>query len=699
MTKNLMFAVVLFSLALAGGCAKGGNGEGSGVAVSVTDAGSLNVFYVTQVEQFTATVTGTSNTAVTWTLTQGGTDCTNNAALCGSIDSTGKYTAPSTAPATPKITVTATSQADTTKSDAVTISVLAISVQLTPSPVNVGVGFTQQFTAVAIPDDAPQNFTWSIASCTSACGTIDTNGLYTAPPSVPSGKFTVQATSTLDPADGVANAKVTVVGSRLPSGTYAFRSAGFDATGAIAVSGSFVSNGNGTLQSGVEDELTTAGPVHRVINASTSSYTVKSNNQGTLTLNASGPASHTYTMVLDAGGDIGIIESTQDGTDSHGSGVIEPVTLTAFKDLTALNGAFVFGFSGVDLSGKRVGYAGLLPMDGNGGIAGGLLDTNDNAGGTNGTPLAVTGSYTMSNGVGTLSLTANNQTYTFALYGVSGTKSAATPLTLYAIATTFDAAHPALSGTVILQDSTQTYSNGALKGNTVVNLTGVDGTTGTNSNVALTLATTDGAGNISGTHDQNDAGTITGPAQSFGTGYTYSAAGCSNCGRYSVNLLGNPAANPPTPMQFILYASGANRGFLLEQSGTSSMSVMTGTMLPQKNEPGGLYTPSMITGTYAATTASSATTHVDPIADNLLLTWVNTGTCTAQCINGLQYDAANPAGVTLTGAYTLLGTGDGTVTLTAPVASYVIYATDPSHFEMIDVDKAVTNPSVIFAQQ
>jgi hypothetical protein len=55
--------------------------------------------------------------------------------------------------------------------------------------------------------------------------------------------------------------------------------------------------------------------------------------------------------------------------------------------------------------------------------------------------------------------------------------------------------------------------------------------------------------------------------------------------------------------------------------------------------------------------------------------------------------------VTLTGAYTLLGTGDGTVTLTAPVASYVIYATDPTHFEMIDVDKTVTNPSVIFAQQ
>jgi hypothetical protein len=698
MTKNLMFAVALLSLALAGGCAKGGNGTGSGVTVSVSDAGNLTVFYVTQVEQFTAAVTGTNNTAVTWTLTQGGTDCTNNPTLCGSIDSTVNYTAPSTAPATPKITVTATSQADTTKSDFLTISVLAISVQLTPSPVNVGAGLTQQFTAVAIPDDAPQNFTWSIASCASACGTIDANGLYTAPPSVPSGKFTVQATSTLDPADGVANAKVTVLSSRLPSGTYAFRSSGFDATGATAVVGSLMSGGNGTIQSGVVDQWTTAGPVSW--NNTAGTYTLNSNNQGTLTLTASGSISHTYTLVLDAAGDIGMIESTQSGTNPHGSGVIEPVTLSAFTNASALNGTFVFEFSGADLSGNRVGYAGLLPLDGNGGIAGGLLDTNDNGAGTNGTPLAVTGSYTMTNGVGTLTLNANSQTYIFALYGVSGTKSATTPLTLYAISTTtFDASHPALSGTIVLQDSTQTYDNSALKGNTVVNLTGVDGT---GSNVSLTLATTDGAGNISGTFDQNDAGAITGPAQSFGTGYKYSAAGCSNCGRYTVNLLGNAAANPPVPMQFILYASGANRGLLLDQSSTS---VMTGTMLPQKAEPGGLYTPSMITSTYAATTASSATTSVDPVADNLWLSWVNTGTCTAQCVNGSQYDAAHPAGVTLTGAYTLLGTGDGTVTLTTPLTtpvasySYVIYATDTSHFEMIDVDKTVTNASVIFAQQ
>jgi hypothetical protein len=51
-------------------------------------------------------------------------------------------------------------------------------------------------------------------------------------------------------------------------------------------------------------------------------------------------------------------------------------------------------------------------------------------------------------------------------------------------------------------------------------------------------------------------------------------------------------------------------------------------------------------------------------------------------------------------AYKLNGTGDGTITLTAPAAqSYVIYAIDVSHFLMMDVDKSNTQSSIIFAQQ
>lgn len=696
MTKKWVLAVALLSLAISMGCRNGLTGV-SKVKVVVSNPGNLSILYVTQVVQFTATVTGTGNTAVTWSLS--GTACPGAGNPCGTISSSGLYTAPPTAPNPGNLTVTATSQADSSVSDSSPVTVKQIAVLITPSPVNVGVGLKQQFVAVALPDDAPQTFDWTIAACPSnACGSVDANGLYTAPPSVTSDNFTVQATSKLDPANGVGNANVTTVGSRLPSGTYAFRLSGFNSSGATAVVGNFVSNGDGTIQGGVEDELTSGGPVPRVINAST--YSLNSNSQGTITLAPSGVSARKYTMVLDASGDIQMIDSTSDGTNPHGSGVIEPAILSKFKDKTSLNGTFVFEFAGVDLGGKRVAYAGLLPMDGNGGIAGGLLDTNDNGGGTNGTPLNVAGTYTMLNGVGTLSLTANSQTFKFALYGVAGTKSASNPLTLYAIATTFDAAHPAISGTMTLQDSTPTYSNGALKGTTVVNLTGAMDSNDTNTNVSLTLATTDGVGNISGTFDQNNGGTITGPAQAFGTGYKYSVAGCTNCGRYTVNLLGNPTANPPAPMQFIMYASGTNQGFLLDQSSTS---VLTGTMVQQSapKAQAGIFAASNIPGPYAAATTSSPTSGVDPITANLLLTWVNP----TQGVGGNQYDAGHaPPGQTVTGAYTLDSSGTGTFTLTAPSAeSFVIYAIDITHLLVMDVTGTAkggtATASIINAQQ
>jgi hypothetical protein len=695
MIKNCLFAMALLSLALAGGCAKGGNGLGNGISVAVSD-GNLAVFYVTQVVQFTATVTGTSNTAVTWSLS--GAACTGSGNPCGTIDANGKYTAPTTAPNPAQVTVTATSQADTTKSDFLTVPIKQITVQITPTPANVGVGLTQQFTAVVVPDDAPQTVTWTIANCPQGgCGTIDANtGLYTAPATVPSpATFSVQAAvpPTLDPS-GFNQDGVTVVKSRLVSSkAYAFQFSGFDQLGgATALAGSFLVAADGrTITSGVEDELTTAGPHHS--SSLTGLYTPASNNQGTITLNPSGTPSNTYTVVLDANGDFQMIESDGNG---KGSGIIEQVT-GKFKDQTSMLGSFVFGFSGVDyLTNNRTGSAAFLAMDGLGNIGTGFIDIND--GGTPSSAGDVTGIYSMTNGVGSMQLTsaALGKTFNFNLYGVAGQLSGNNPLTLFAISTDLIGNAPGVSGTVVFQDPKGApYNNATFKGTSLSSLTGVDITTGTNANVALTIATTDGSGNISGTFDQNNAGTITGPAQSFGTGYKYSPAGCTGCGRYTVNLLGNPTANPPVPMQFILYASGANRGFLLDQS---SKSVMTGTMnLQLKNHTFGA---SEIVGTYAAAVTSSGTSGVDPIAANLLLTWVNTGTCTAQCVNGTQYDASNPSGVTVTGAYTLMGTGDGTITLTAPSAqSYVIYAIDLSHFLMMDVDKSNTQSSIIFAQQ
>ena len=71
-------------------------------------------------QQFNASVSGTSNTGVIWSVS--GTGC--NGLACGMINSSGLYTAPTTAPSPASAVVTATSVADPTKSATVTLSIV-----------------------------------------------------------------------------------------------------------------------------------------------------------------------------------------------------------------------------------------------------------------------------------------------------------------------------------------------------------------------------------------------------------------------------------------------------------------------------------------------------------------------------------------------------------------------------------------------
>src|SRR5437667_2718003 len=88
---------------------------GVSVAISPTSASVAPQ----QTQQFTATVSGTTNTAVTWSVDgiNGGNSAT------GTISSTGLYTAPTT---TGSHTVTATSVADTSRSASAAVTVMAI---------------------------------------------------------------------------------------------------------------------------------------------------------------------------------------------------------------------------------------------------------------------------------------------------------------------------------------------------------------------------------------------------------------------------------------------------------------------------------------------------------------------------------------------------------------------------------------------
>ncbi len=150
--------------------------------------------------QFTATVTGSANTAVTWQVN----GVTGGNATTGTITASGLYTAPAAVPAG-AVTVTAISQADSSKQASATVTVTAppqtVAVTINPTSASVAVGATQQFTAT-VTGSANTAVTWQVNGVTggnATTGTITASGLYTAPGAIPAGTVTVRAVSVADP--------------------------------------------------------------------------------------------------------------------------------------------------------------------------------------------------------------------------------------------------------------------------------------------------------------------------------------------------------------------------------------------------------------------------------------------------------------------------------------------------------------------
>lgn len=119
----------------------GGGGGGSTTPISVfitTDVSNIETF---QTVQFAATVTGTSNSAVTWQLS-----CGTTGSVCGSITPGGVYTAPNTVPTVATmdstdpatVTVTAISQANSSISNSVGFTIDSLNMQPLAAPVQLG---------------------------------------------------------------------------------------------------------------------------------------------------------------------------------------------------------------------------------------------------------------------------------------------------------------------------------------------------------------------------------------------------------------------------------------------------------------------------------------------------------------------------------------------------------------------------------
>ena len=168
-------------------------------------------------QKFAASVTGSSNTAVSWQVNGvGGGDSTH-----GMIDATGMYTAPAAVPTPATVTITAVSQANAAKSAAAQVTIAAstaVAVSLNTTAVSVQTGNITTLTATVQNDSQNKGVSWTLtgAGCSLAtCGTLSTTtsasgtGItYTAPATVPT-PATVTATAT-SVADSTKSATVTI---------------------------------------------------------------------------------------------------------------------------------------------------------------------------------------------------------------------------------------------------------------------------------------------------------------------------------------------------------------------------------------------------------------------------------------------------------------------------------------------------------
>jgi len=214
-------AVLLLFVALAAGC--GGNSTTAGITITAasttTGANSVTV-PVNGTEQFAATVTGVSVTAVYWQVClptpvsnlRIPTNCTAIPGVTarpgttvltgyGSINQNGFYTAPAQIPNPNSFVILATSPVDITAFATFTVTIdSGIRVQVTPTTVTIGTGETQQFTAT-VTGTSNTSVTWEVNGTAGGDpnngGTITPGGLYTAPPTG-TASVTIKAVSGAD---------------------------------------------------------------------------------------------------------------------------------------------------------------------------------------------------------------------------------------------------------------------------------------------------------------------------------------------------------------------------------------------------------------------------------------------------------------------------------------------------------------------
>jgi len=461
-------ALAVFSVAVAwylAGCGGGSSSTVKSVAITPT---SESVSIGGQA-QFTAVVTlnnstVSSTTTVTWEVdgVAGGNSACGTITALATDQLVGVYTAPASVPTTTcgsglqlgEVAITAvasptgsstpstSSTPGTVTSNIATVTIgVVLGLTVSPPSASVPAGGTQQFSALL--NGVASGASWSLSATTAGgnLGSIDSTGLYTAPPYPPPGNsLTVTATATGSNGMSVtATATVTISYSdRSLSGPYAFSYTGNDGSGFFAVAGSFVADGNGKIISGVEDVQSFLTGVLTEVPITSSTYVVGSDGRGSASINTS-RGTNTWRFVLSTNQHA---QLTRFDTNITGGGSIDQQSVNALTNSpSVISGRYAFSALGTDAKPNYdpLGMAGEFLTDGAGNIPNtdAILDVNDNGISGSGTvtrgDTTLNGSYAFDSafpgtGRGTLTLeSTTTATRSFAFYTV-GVSSADTSI-------------------------------------------------------------------------------------------------------------------------------------------------------------------------------------------------------------------------------------------------------------------------------
>jgi hypothetical protein len=338
----------------------------------------------------------------------------------GTISQDGLYTAPAVAPNPDTVTVKAWIQSQDEWATA-TVTILGpTALTVSPSPVVVPAGSTQQFTA-------NQPVGWSLGGTpgtTSSLGSISASGLYTAPLSPPmSGVVTIIATSRNDP-QLYATAAATIIFSNASlQGHYAFTYRIAEAGELSYFAGSFIADGHGNITSGIADANQASSILHSV--SFNGAYQVTASGLTDLGLQV-GPDVVMIRMIMISNTSGRMIGFDDTGT---GTGTLEKQDPAAFA--AGLSGKFVFIYDGMHhvdyihdvYAGQPLTAAGQFTAQ-NLTISNGVVDLNQNgvvsSVGVSGSPFG--GSYTNPNsstGRGTINFNGHVGAGTFSYYLLS----------------------------------------------------------------------------------------------------------------------------------------------------------------------------------------------------------------------------------------------------------------------------------------